>query len=259
MKLRGISWAVAKKFRYLAFGSKIYIHNDGASIRDLMQRRHLLQDQINNRILSDASKLLGFDLEFIWHPREELADVDYLNRHAMWTKEDHELCEFIPSPLHGIDKPTACPIGALAPGSQIDIDAEQLVDPICVYIKASLEGSKTEAGLKSLIMSMPEKARARIVTHKSIDSSFSAFEIIAGRLMYKDRDACLVVIPMTLRDRVLTAYHNSFFGGHCGRKATLANIKTRLLWIGMSQDIKDFVHACDTCTMGKAPKSSTRV
>ncbi len=254
MELRGISWAVAKKFRYLTYGSTTYVHNDGASVRTLMQQRHLLQDQINNRILSDATKLLGFDLHFIWHPREELADVDYLNRMATMSKEDHEILEFIPSPLTNLGSPTACPIGAIMPGSVIDIDAEQSADPICMYIKALLEKSKTEDELKELLLAMPEKARKHLVAHKSVDSSFSAFAIESGRVLYKDKDRKLIVVPAILRDRILMGYHNSFFGGHRGRKATLESIKSKLFWIGMSQDVKDYVRACDTCAQGKTPK-----
>jgi hypothetical protein len=254
MELRGISWAVVKKFLYLTYGSKIFIHNDGASIRDLMGRRHLLQDQINNRILSDATKLLGFDLHFVWHPREELGDVDYLNRTATMTKEDHENREFISSPTTNLLHPVACPIGALAPGSLIDIDTEQSVDPVCHYISLVLEGKKTELELKTLLLAMPEKARNHIVAHKNVDSTFSAFTVEAGRLLYKDKDRKLIVVPATLRDRVLEAYHNSFFGGHRGRKATLEALKARVFWIGMSSDVRDFVHACDTCTVGKTPK-----
>ncbi len=254
MELRGIAWAVTKKFFYLTYGSTTYIHNDGASIRDLMERRHLLQDQINNRILSDATKLLGFDLHFVWHPREELADVDYLNRTATMTKEEHENREFIPSPLTNLNAFSACPIGALAPGSQIDIDSEQSVDPVCKYIKMVLEGSKSDAELKQLLLGMPERARNQIVAHKNVDSSFSAFELEAGRLFYKDKDRKLVYVPATLRERVLTAFHNSYYGGHRGRKATLESIKAKLFWIGMSKDVADYVRACDTCTTGKMPK-----
>jgi hypothetical protein len=254
MELRGIAWAVAKKFKYLTTGSTIFVHNDGASIRDLMQRRHLLQDQINNRILGDAMKLMAFDVHFVWHPREELADVDFLNRKAIQTKEDHEDCEFVPSPLMNVGSAVACPIGALVPGSAIDIDSEQSADPICTYVKGCLDGSKTEDELKQLLLGMPEKARSRITAHRSMDSSFSAFEIEAGRLLYKDNERRLIVVPLALRDRVLTAYHDSFMGGHRGRKATLESIKKRLFWIGMSQDVKTFVRACDTCTTGKTPK-----
>ncbi len=254
MELRGISWAVTKKFHYLTYGSTNYIHNDGASIRDLMSRRHLMQDQINNRILSDATKLLGYDLHFVWHPRDELVDVDYLNRTATMTKEEHETQEFIPSPLTNLQSPVACPIGALAPGSLIDIDSEQSVDPVCRYINMVLDGTKTERELKELLLTMPEKARNHIVAHKNVDSSFSAFTSEAGRLYYKDKDRKLIVVPATLRDRVLLAYHNSFFCGHRGRKATLEALKKHLFWIGMSSDVRDFVRACDTCTVGKTPK-----
>jgi hypothetical protein len=101
---------------------------------------------------------------------------------------------------------------------------------------------------------MPDKARERIVAHRSLDSDFNAYELDADRLFYKDKDKLLVEIPLTLRDRVMTAYHNSFMGGHRGRKATLEAIKTNLHWIGMSTDVRDYLRACDTCLTGKTPK-----
>jgi hypothetical protein len=252
MELRGIAWAIGKKFRYMTTGSKIFVHNDGASIRDLMQRRHLMQEQINNRILGDTMRLMEFDVHFTWHPREELEDVDFLNRNAVWTKEDHEMWSHVPPPTRLTVN--ACPIGAQVPGSAIDIDAEQSADPICMYIRAVLEGQRSDEDLKQMLLGMPDKARSCIVAHKGVDSTFSTFALEAGRLLYKEKDRQLVVVPLVLRDRVLQAYHSSFMGGHRGRKATLEALRKRLYWIGMSQDVKDYVRACDTCTIGKTPK-----
>ena len=36
--------------------------------------------------------------------------------------------------------------------------------------------------------------------------------------------------------------------------ATLEVIKRHYFWIGMSNDVKNYVRACDTCTQGKTPK-----
>ncbi len=105
-----------------------------------------------------------------------------------------------------------------------------------------------------MLMGMPDKARERIIQHRGIDSDFNAFEVDAGRLYFKDKDKLLIEIPLGLRERVLTAYHNSFIGGHRGRKATLEAIKQHLQWIGMSSDVRNYVRACDTCITGKTPK-----
>ena len=252
MELRGITWSTTKKFRYLTQGSTILVHTDGSSIRDLMQRKNLLQDQINNRITSDAVKLMSYDLYFVWHPRVEMTAVDYLNRKATLSGEDHDKWEKVPPPLS--TEINACPIGAVEPGTTIDIDAEQSTDPICTYIMAWLTKSKTEEELRAMLMGMPTLARERIVAHRGNDGDFNAFEMEAGRLLYRDKDKLLTVMPMMLRDRVLTAFHNSVIGGHRGRKATLEAIKKRLFWIGMSQDVKNYLRACDTCTQGKTPK-----
>ncbi len=252
MELRGMTWGITKKFRYLTQGSTVFAHTDGSSIRDLMQRKDLLQEQINSRITSDAVKLMSYDLYFVWHPRDELTAVDYLNRVAKNSREDHEKWEKVPPPLPTDVK--ACPIGAVEPGTTIDIDAEQQADPICAYIMAWLTKSKTEEELRMMLMGMPVLARERLVAHKGTDSNFSTFEMEAGRLLYRDKDRRLTVVPMALRDRVMVAYHNSVMGGHRGRKATLEAIKKRLFWIGMSADVKSYIRACDPCTQGKTPK-----
>jgi hypothetical protein len=217
-----------------------------------MQRKDLLQDQINNRITSDAVKLMSYDIYFVWHPRKEMTAVDYLNRVAKNSREDHDKWEKIPPPLAA--DASACPIGAVEPGTQIDIDAEQRADPICAYIMAWLSKSKTEAELRAMLMGMPTLARERIVAHRGSDSDFNAFEIEAGRLFYKDKDKLLTVMPLVLRERTLIAHHNSTMGGHRGRTATLEMIKRHYFWIGMSNDVKNYVRACDTCTQGKTPK-----
>ena len=57
MELHAVVWAVTKKFRAWTYGSTVIVVNDGKSVRDLMNHRNLMQDQINNRILSDVVKL----------------------------------------------------------------------------------------------------------------------------------------------------------------------------------------------------------
>src|SRR6185437_685774 len=100
--------------------------------------------------------------------------VDYLNRKATISREDHNKWEKIPPPEADCK---ACPIGAVVPGTAIDIDMEQRADPICVYISAFLSKDKTDDELRAMLMTMPDLAKKRIIAHKGADGNFSAFEL----------------------------------------------------------------------------------
>jgi hypothetical protein len=76
-----------------------------------MLRMHILQDEIDNRMTSNAMKIMGYDVHFTWHPRDELVAVDNLNRRATVTVEDHERNIFRLPPTLDI---RAGPIGALS-------------------------------------------------------------------------------------------------------------------------------------------------
>ena len=69
-----------------------------------------------------------------------------------------------------------------------------------------------------------------------------------------------VVVPRSLRQRVMEVAHNSIMGGHMGVKKTVDRIISNFYWPGLQQDVTHFCRSCDVCqktvhkgTVPKAP------
>ena len=58
-------------------------------------------------------------------------------------------------------------------------------------------------------------------------------------------------MPFCVRTRVLLWGHSSLLACHPGIARTLSNLKQRFWWPTMSEDVKGFVAACDTCARSK--------
>jgi len=62
-----------------------------------------------------------------------------------------------------------------------------------------------------------------------------------------------MVIPIDLRDFVLSQLHNSVTGGRLGIKKTLKKVRERYFWHQMSKDVKYWCANCDKGASRKSP------
>ena len=58
-----------------------------------------------------------------------------------------------------------------------------------------------------------------------------------------------------LRIKLLAMFHNSTSGGHNGYKKTVAHLKTRYMWKGLLNEVKNYIKNCDTCLRSKNQNS----
>jgi hypothetical protein len=63
-----------------------------------------------------------------------------------------------------------------------------------------------------------------------------------------------LVVPASMREELLTAFHDSPLAGHLGYKKTLAKIEARYYWKKMGVDTQKWVRTCDMCLRRKAPR-----
>ena len=68
-----------------------------------------------------------------------------------------------------------------------------------------------------------------------------------------------IMVPKTLRRKVMEVAHDSIFGGHLGIKKTKDRIQTNFYWPGMQGDITSFCRSCDVCQKTTAKGSVPRV
>ena len=69
-----------------------------------------------------------------------------------------------------------------------------------------------------------------------------------------------IMVPKSLRLRVMEVAHDSIFGGHLGVKKTKDKIQTNFYWPRMHNDVSGFCRSCDVCqktvdkgTVARAP------
>lgn len=60
------------------------------------------------------------------------------------------------------------------------------------------------------------------------------------------------VIPKSLVEKVLYAYHNAPYSGHFGFKKTLRKITAKYVWRGMHRDVKSYCASCESCQLRKS-------
>ena len=68
-----------------------------------------------------------------------------------------------------------------------------------------------------------------------------------------------IMMPKTLRRKVMEVAHDSIFGGHLGINKTNDRIQTNFYWPGMQGDITSFCRSCDVCQKTTAKGSVPRV
>ena len=56
-----------------------------------------------------------------------------------------------------------------------------------------------------------------------------------------------ILVPKSLREKVMEVAHDSLFGGHLGVRKTEDRIQTNFFWPGLHEDITSFCRSCDVC------------
>jgi hypothetical protein len=60
-----------------------------------------------------------------------------------------------------------------------------------------------------------------------------------------------ILVPESLREKILIRFHDSPFAGHLGVKKTTARIQRRFKWPFMVKEIRDYIRKCELCAKRK--------
>ena len=86
----------------------------------------------------------------------------------------------------------------------------------------------------------------QIETHEGV--LFRRWETDDGRMVRRQ-----ILLPEKLRKEVVMEMHGNPLGGHLGVRKTLAKVKARFYWCGMTADIRSFIRTCSLCRRRKSP------
>lgn len=80
-----------------------------------------------------------------------------------------------------------------------------------------------------------------------------------GLLYRQSEEGSQLVIPLELRNRILSLGHTIPWAGHLGTQKTLARIAHRFFWPGLYKEVGDYIRSCPECQVacgvGKASKA----
>ena len=79
-----------------------------------------------------------------------------------------------------------------------------------------------------------------------------AFCIESGLILLK-KPIYQLIVPSTLRSKVLHQLHNQACSGHLGIRKTIGRLRRRFYWVGYKNDVKVWCATCLECQKRKSP------
>ena len=92
--------------------------------------------------------------------------------------------------------------------------------------------------------------------HKTIINLGKHFELEGTILYRKQNNSLLTVIHEGKTTEILQLAHDHPLSGHMGQDNTYFRLKDNVWWLGMKQDIINYVRACDICQKRKKNKDT---
>ena len=74
----------------------------------------------------------------------------------------------------------------------------------------------------------------------------------------KKKSFSYLVVPQSMKYKILSNLHNHVAGAHFGVHKTLQKLKQRYWWSGMFKDVEQWPKSCVDCAMKKSPRNTKR-
>ncbi|KAK3916555.1 Pro-Pol polyprotein [Frankliniella fusca] len=130
-------------------------------------------------------------------------------------------------------------------------------------LKEEAKGKKEEIVLPGVTIPVKEEWRVELMKAQASDKGIKEMKrkiengdveencIIDG-IVYKFRTLDnkrqpVIIVPSSLRKKILENCHDSILGGHYGVQKTLALIESTYWWQDMKKDTRDYVKSCQAC------------
>lgn len=223
-----VIWAL-EHFRSYIEGLHVTIFSDHNSLRWLMSRPNL-----SGRLARWSLRLQDFDFDINHKPGACNQVPDALSRNPVLSCETQ--MDILPdyAVIGGLDLRTLPPVVF---SDREHLRQMQLNDHDTGKLLRMLEGQE-----------------------EHMEGELSQFEIQDGLLYFVDSKASCNLHPMkrlrlyaptAMKRSLLEYYHDHPLAGHLGMSKTLARLKLRFYWPGLSSDAKQYVASCPTCQFTK--------
>ncbi|XP_049332461.1 retrovirus-related Pol polyprotein from transposon opus [Astyanax mexicanus] len=260
MKLEflGLKWAMTEKFREYLWGQECIVWTDNNPLS------HLSTAKLGATEQRWVSQLSAFHYTVRYRSGRTNKNADSLSRQRMCVPEDlhNSAMGGVTLPLilqqqarEGAPVPPVaqCSISAFPSHNHDELRALQEADPgiqgfISFWQAGRLPG-------RSVRVDLPIRTQGflrqwdRIVVHKGL---------LYRRILKPDggEEVLQLLLPECLQEEVLRQLHDHH--GHQGIERTIALIRERCYWPGMTNDIEQWCQQCVRCTLAKPPQPRLR-
>lgn len=253
LEFLALKWAITEKFNDYLYGHKFTVLTDNNPLTYALTTARL--DAAGHRWLAALS---AYDFNIIYRPGKQNQDADSLSRIPEINNDFQSICrdsfQAICQAVHAESLITSLSLDSRIIdqnlpdlkiiNQEIDWQQEQSADPTLKtwihYVKC-----KQKPRLEDLAFGYDSLTLVR---------NFSKLHLVKNVLY---REATIsekvinqLVIPRKYKDKVLTELHDKF--GHPGRERTASLIKDRFYWVGMNQDIDNWIKNCNRCVHRKS-------
>lgn len=247
-----------KHFKQYLYGRSFTVRTDHASLRWLLNFKNP-----EGQIARWIEQLAEYQINIEHRPGRKHTNADGLSRmqcKQCGRKEDESDTDFLNTPSVNLNKDDidGCIRGITSRPSlsMSDIREAQLTDEDLRWMLDRKESN----GLRPEWGSIARKSSAV----KTYWAQWNQIEIQEGVLYrrWESDDGMLVkrqvLLPEKLRKDIVAEIHGNPLGGHLGSRKTLARVKARFYWSGLTADVRAFVRMCSLCQRRESPPRKRR-
>lgn len=259
LELMGVVNALTE-FRPYIHGRCPTIVTDHAALTSL-KKGTFRPDKVHNRRLTTwQSKLAEFDFEIQHRPGRNHSDVDAISRMDQEVAEgkepDDDMVFFLrmeqgcPTTVRRSNGIVSQQTDSFVPCGVCEDMRVLATTTIPDILEVNLKEEQEKDAYCKVRFNDLKRGNIRISKHFFIHGD----NILYRRVKNKGEAFGVVVVPTSLRVKVMEEYHDSKVGGHLGINATLDNLRPHYWWPGMKKNVTRHINGCEYCQRTKVPR-----
>ena len=257
LEMLALKWAVTEKFRDYLLGGSFVVFTDNNPLS------YLQTAKLGATEMRWVAQLAQFNFKITYRSGKSNTNADVLSRLGMTeshtadifqqlTKSSSLLEEkgMMNEQIHLLELNSMSISSSVTfpEYSKAELNAKQMNDEVLSRVWHWRNSSQTKPTEKQI---GKEPISVRRLLRK-----WDKLQEVDGVLYYISKDQeidnnLLFLTPECMKASVLQSLHDQ--SGHQGRERTLALLKKRCFWIGMNDDVRQWVESCERCTLSKAP------
>lgn len=254
LELLALKWALTEKFREYLLGPRCIVYTDNPL-------SHLLTAKLGAVEQRWVAQLASFDFELRYRSGRSNRNADALSRQQDCGPSDLAALgpgTMLPLSLQQVSHPqlvevTQALVSALRGHSPVDIRALQDSDPVIQEVAVFWRQQREPNFEERKCMSPPA-----MVLLRQWDRLVERDGLLYRKVFRSDGGEAgfQLLLPAAMTEGVLTQLHNEH--GHQGVERTLALLRARCYWPGMSKAVSQWCRQCTRCQAAKDPRPPAR-